>query len=76
MAIGHLCEAAWHHPELVVSYDRVVVKLFTHTAKGVTAKDFELAGKIEAVVAWQPGLEGGALTGPPSDARHAYIRYD
>ena len=75
MAVGHLCEAAWHHPELVVGYDAVVVKLFTHSAKGITDKDFELAAKIEAVVAWQPASEGGALTGTPLDPRHAYIRY-
>ena len=72
--IGHLCEAAWHHPDLVVSYDSVTVKLSTHSAKGITDKDFAMAAKIEAVVAWQPGKEGGALTGPP--AASAYLKYD
>ena len=62
--IGHLCEAAWHHPDLVVGYDAVTVKLSTHSAKGITDKDFELAAKIESVIAWRP--EGGALTGPPA----------
>lgn len=65
-AIGHLCEAAWHHPDLAVSYDTVTVALSTHSAKGITDRDFELAARIEAVVAWQPGKEGGALTGPPA----------
>ena len=70
-AIGHLCEAAWHHPDLLVAYHSVTVKLSTHSAKGITDKDFELAAKIEAVVAWQPGKDGGALTGPP--ASKAYV---
>lgn len=61
--VGHLCEAAWHHPDLVVTYDAVTVKLSTHSAKGITDKDFEMAAQIEAVVAWRPA--GGALTGPP-----------
>lgn len=74
--IGHLCEAAWHHPDLVVSFNSVLVKLSTHSAKGVTAKDFAMARKIEDVVAWQPARESGALKGTPSDPRHAYIRYD
>lgn len=72
--IGHLCEAAWHHPDLVVSYGSVLVKLSTHSAKGITDKDFAMAAKIEQVIAWQPGKEGGALDGPPAGS--AYIKYD
>lgn len=71
--IGHLAEAAFHHPELVASYPAVTVKLNTHSAKGVTNKDFELALKIEAVVMWQPAKEGGALEGTPDDPRYRYI---
>ena len=75
--VGHLAEAAWHHPDLTVSYAFVIVKLCTHDAKGITDKDFELAGKIEQVIAWQPALEEGALTGTPNDdARFKYIKYD
>jgi 4a-hydroxytetrahydrobiopterin dehydratase len=75
--VGHLAEAAWHHPDLTVSYAFVIVKLCTHDAKGITDKDFELARKIEEVVAWQPALEAGALTGTPNDdARFKYIKYD
>ncbi|MEY4729662.1 MAG: hypothetical protein RL020_820 [Pseudomonadota bacterium] len=75
--VGHLAEAAWHHPDLAVSYAFVIVKLTDHAAKGVTDKDFELAKKIESVVQWQPKLEGGALEGTPNDdARFKYIKYD
>ena len=48
--VGHLSEAAWHHPDLTVSYAFVIVKLMNHAAKGVTDKDFHLAKKIEEVV--------------------------
>jgi 4a-hydroxytetrahydrobiopterin dehydratase len=75
--VGHLAEAAWHHPDLTVSYAFVIVKLCTHDANGITDKDFELAAKIEAVIGWQPALEQGALTGTPNeDARFKYIKYD
>jgi 4a-hydroxytetrahydrobiopterin dehydratase len=73
--VGHLAEAAWHHPDLTVSYAFVIVKLMTHDAKGVTDKDFELARRIEDVVAWRPG-EGSALQGTPDDPRFSYIKYD
>ena len=53
------------------------VKLCTHSAKGVTERDFALARKIEEVVQWQPGREGGVLEGTPNDdARFRYIKYD
>jgi 4a-hydroxytetrahydrobiopterin dehydratase len=75
--VGHLAEAAWHHPDITASYAWVEVRLMNHAAKGVTDKDFELARKIEEVVSWQPGTEGGALEGTPDkDARFAYIKYD
>ena len=75
--VGHLAEAAWHHPDLAVSYAFVIVKLTTHSSKGVTERDFALAKKIEAVVQWQPALEGGVLEGTPNqDQRFRYIKYD
>jgi 4a-hydroxytetrahydrobiopterin dehydratase len=74
-AIGHLAEAAWHHPDLTVSYAWVEVRLITHTAKGITEKDMALAAKIEEVISWQPESTSG-LEGTPSDPRFAYIKYD
>lgn len=75
--VGHLAEAAWHHPDIAASYAWVEVKLMTHTAKGVTDMDFALAKKIEDVVCWRPGKEGGPLEGTPeTDQRFAYIKYD
>ena len=75
--VGHLAEAAWHHPDIAASYAWVEVKLMTHTAKGVSEMDFALAKKIEEVVCWRPGKEGGPLEGTPeTDQRFAYIKYD
>jgi 4a-hydroxytetrahydrobiopterin dehydratase len=76
-AVGHLAEAAWHHPDINASYAFVVVKLMNHAAKGITDKDFELAKKIEDVVMWQPATEeGSVLEGTPDDQRFKYIKYD
>jgi len=75
--VGHLAEAAFHHPDLTASYAFVIVKLMNHAAKGVTNKDFELARKIEDVIMWQPGSEeGSALEGTPDDPRFKYLKYD
>jgi 4a-hydroxytetrahydrobiopterin dehydratase len=75
--VGHLAEAAWHHPDLTVSYAFVIVKLVTHSAKGITEKDFALARKIEDVVQWNAREEsGGVFDGTPDDPRFKYVKYD
>jgi len=63
-AVGYLAEAAYHHPDLSVTWGRLTVKLQNHAAGGITDKDFELARKIEEVSLWKP--EGGALEGTPN----------
>jgi 4a-hydroxytetrahydrobiopterin dehydratase len=64
-AIGYLCEAAWHHADLSVTWGKVWVKLKTHSAGGITDKDFALARKIEEVVLWRPE-PGSPLEGTPN----------
>ena len=42
-------EAAEHHPDIEISYNKVTVNLTTHDAGGLTEKDFVLAEKISAL---------------------------
>ena len=62
-AIGFLAEAADHHPELILNYPSVEVHLEINSAGGITAKDYELARRIEETILWLPGTQD-ALTGP------------
>lgn len=62
-AIGFLAEAADHHPDLAVSWGKVQVKLWTHSAGGVTASDVELAQLIEQTALWRPQAGVSALRG-------------
>lgn len=62
-AIGFFAEAADHHPDLVVSWGKVQVKLSTHSAGGVTASDMELAQLIEQTALWRPRAGASALRG-------------
>lgn len=38
-----------HHPDLSISWSQVEVSLSTHSAGGLTANDFELAKRIDAL---------------------------
>jgi len=42
-----VAEEMGHHPDLAISWDTVTVTLSTHSEGGLTAADFELAGKID-----------------------------
>ena len=43
--VGYLAEAAFHHPDLAVSWAKLWVKLRTHAAGGITDMDFDLGKK-------------------------------
>mgnify|MGYP003402336269 FL=1 len=42
-------EAAKHHPDLAISYNKVTVSLSSHDAGGLTDKDFALAKTISNI---------------------------
>lgn len=64
-AIGFLSEAAWHHPDIEVTWGKVWVKLQTHESGGITDRDFALAKIIEKTAMWRPE-EGSPLQGTPN----------
>jgi 4a-hydroxytetrahydrobiopterin dehydratase len=51
--VGKLVEPAEgmnHHPDLEISWSKVRVSITNHAEGGLTENDFELAGKIDALV--------------------------
>jgi 4a-hydroxytetrahydrobiopterin dehydratase len=45
-AVAYLAEDAGHHPDILIQWNKVTLKLSTHSAGGLTAADFSLAGRI------------------------------
>jgi len=41
--VGDVAEAAGHHPDIDIRYNKVRLALVTHDAGGITEKDFDLA---------------------------------
>ncbi len=48
-SVALIAESMNHHPEWFNVYNRVTVDLATHDARGISALDFELAKKIDAL---------------------------
>ncbi len=49
--IAELAEAAQHHPDILIRWNKVTLTLTTHDAGGITEKDFELAVKADGYAA-------------------------
>jgi 4a-hydroxytetrahydrobiopterin dehydratase len=47
--VADIAEAADHHPDIDVRFDRVTLSLSTHSAGGLTERDLALAAEIETV---------------------------
>jgi len=49
--VAEVAEALDHHPDMDIRYRSVTFTCTTHSAGGVTARDFELAHRINEIVA-------------------------
>jgi len=45
--VGQLAEAAGHHPDIDIRYNKVRLGLVTHDAGGLTTKDFDMAAAVD-----------------------------
>jgi 4a-hydroxytetrahydrobiopterin dehydratase len=48
-AVGELAEARNHHPDIDIRWNKVTLRLSTHSAGGVTEMDVELARSIDSL---------------------------
>jgi 4a-hydroxytetrahydrobiopterin dehydratase len=47
--VGAIAEEDGHHPDIQLSYGKVVVELTTHNIKGLSENDFIIAAKIDVL---------------------------
>jgi 4a-hydroxytetrahydrobiopterin dehydratase len=50
-AVAQQAESDQHHPDILVRWNKVTLSVSTHDAGGITAKDFALAAKADALAA-------------------------
>ena len=46
-SVAYLSEGAGHHPDITINYNKVTLRLMTHSEKGLTDRDFALARDID-----------------------------
>ena len=49
-AVAFIAESANHHPDIIIHYNKVILRNWTHAVGGITAHDLALAEKIEALI--------------------------
>ena len=49
--IADAAEAAGHHPDIQIVYNRVTLQLTSHDSGGVTQRDVKMAGRINEISA-------------------------
>jgi 4a-hydroxytetrahydrobiopterin dehydratase len=48
--VADLAEDANHHPDIAISYKKVTLRWTTHSAGGITERDYELAARTDALI--------------------------
>ena len=50
-SVAYLAEAAGHHPDITINYNRVTLRLITHSEGALSDRDFSLARAIDEKLA-------------------------
>ena len=46
-SVGYLAEGAGHHPDITINYNKVTLRIITHSEGALTDRDFSLAAAID-----------------------------
>jgi 4a-hydroxytetrahydrobiopterin dehydratase len=46
-SVGYLAESAGHHPDITINYNKVTLRIVTHSEGALTDRDFGLARQID-----------------------------
>ena len=46
-SVAYVAEAAGHHPDITINYNKVTLRIITHSEGAITDRDFGLAREID-----------------------------
>lgn len=63
-SVAYLSEGAGHHPDITINYNKVTIRLITHSGNALTDRDFSLAAAIDQklgskLIIAEEGMSGG-----------------
>jgi 4a-hydroxytetrahydrobiopterin dehydratase len=50
-SVAYVAESAGHHPDITINYNKVTLRIITHSEGAITDRDFGLASEIEVRLA-------------------------
>ena len=50
-SVGYIAEGSGHHPDITINYNKVTLRIITHSEKALTDRDFTLAADIDSKLA-------------------------
>ena len=62
-SVAYLAESAGHHPDFTINYNKVTLRLTTHSKGGLTDRDFALAAEIDAKLGTKLIVQEAEATG-------------
>ena len=65
-SVAYLAESAGHHPDMTINYNRVTLRLITHSEGALTDRDFALAEEIETKLGTKLVIPPEAQERPPT----------
>jgi 4a-hydroxytetrahydrobiopterin dehydratase len=62
-SVAYLAESRGHHPDITINYNKVTLRLITHSEGGLTDRDFALAAEIDSKLGTKLVVQPGESIG-------------
>lgn len=62
-SVAYLAESRGHHPDITINYNKVTLRLITHSEGCLTDRDFALAAEIDSKLGTKLVVQPGESTG-------------
>ncbi len=65
-SVAYLAESAGHHPDITINYNRVTLRLITHSEGALTDRDFSLAAEVDTKLGTKLVISPEVAKGQPA----------
>jgi 4a-hydroxytetrahydrobiopterin dehydratase len=62
-SVGYIAESVGHHPDITVNYNKVTLRIITHSEGALTDRDFDLARQVDEKLTTKLMIQSEGETG-------------